>query len=157
MEHQIQPEPLDAPSATVFRYETPTSTEAKAVVPLCRSSQVMASVQVLNEGSANNLHAHPHLDGIYFVLRGRARFYTVGNQLIAELAQGEGVLVPRLCPYWFESCGGEQLELLQIETRDEPATDPGQFFTERIDYAPRKEVTTRLMQRTSTAETTAET
>jgi len=105
--------------ASVFRYRRPAELKTKrGIAPLVRSDILFSAVQVIREGGENSLHSHSAMDGFWFVLRGRARFYGAGDQLIAEIGQHEGVFVPRNVPYWFESVGDELLELLQVEAID---------------------------------------
>jgi mannose-6-phosphate isomerase-like protein (cupin superfamily) len=104
---------------TVFRYRRPDALKTKrGIAPLVRSDILFSAVQVIREGGENSLHSHSAMDGFWFVLRGRARFYGAGDTLIAEIGQHEGVFVPRNVPYWFESAGDELLELLQVEAID---------------------------------------
>lgn len=105
--------------AVVFRYRRPAELKTKrGISPLVRSDILFSAVQVIREGGENSLHSHAAMDGFWFVLRGRARFYGAEDKLIAEIGQHEGVFVPRNVPYWFESVGDELLELLQVEAID---------------------------------------
>ena len=105
--------------ATVFRYKRPAELKTKrGIAPLVRSDILFSAVQVIREGGENSLHSHAAMDGFWFVLRGRARFYGDGDKLIGDIGQHEGVFVPRNTPYWFESVGDELLELLQVEAID---------------------------------------
>ena len=105
--------------ASVFRYRRPAELKSrKGIAPLARSDILFSAVQVIREGGENSLHSHSAMDGFWFVLRGRARFYGAGDKLIGEIGQHEGVFVPRNVPYWFESVGDELLELLQVEAID---------------------------------------
>jgi mannose-6-phosphate isomerase-like protein (cupin superfamily) len=105
--------------ASVFRYSRPEQLKTKrGIAPLVRSDILFSSVQIIREGGENSLHSHAAMDGFWFVLRGRARFYGAGDKLIGEIGQHEGVFVPRNVPYWFESVGDELLELLQVEAID---------------------------------------
>jgi mannose-6-phosphate isomerase-like protein (cupin superfamily) len=100
---------------TVFRYAKPTLVKAKrGIAPLVRSDILFSAVQVIREGGENSLHSHSAMDGFWFVLQGRARFYGEGDKLIAEIGRHEGVFVPRNAPYWFESAGDEVLELMEV-------------------------------------------
>ena len=63
-------------TATVFGYQRPEKLEkGKGIVRLCRSDIVYSTVQVLQDGGENNMHAHPAQDGIWIVLKGRVKFY----------------------------------------------------------------------------------
>lgn len=102
-----------------FVYRKPEEIKSRrALVPIVRSDIMMAMIQVIKEGGEQSLHAHSNLDGFWFVLGGRARFYGERDELIAELGKHEGVYIPREYPYWFEAVGGEPLELLQVEASD---------------------------------------
>jgi len=125
------------PTAQLFRYEKPEVDRAKAITFLCRTDRLIGAVQVIKQGGENNLHAHRHMDGMWMVLAGRARFYGEGNQLLAELGRYEGIMVPRGFQYWFESAGDEDLELLQVEASDVAFKDATRE-TDRVDYAPPK-------------------
>ena len=57
----------------------------------------------------------PNVLGVTLALEG---IEGAGDKLIAEIAEHEGVFVPRNVPYWFESVGDELLELLQVEAID---------------------------------------
>jgi len=105
--------------ASVFRYRRPEELKTRrGIAPLARSDILFSAVQIIREGGENSLHSHSAMDGFWFVLRGRARFYGAGDKLIGEIGQHEGVFVPRNVPYWFESIGDELLELLQVEAID---------------------------------------
>jgi mannose-6-phosphate isomerase-like protein (cupin superfamily) len=123
--------------AKLISYERPVLKDGqpKAVKLLARSDRAFFAVQVVREGGENNLHSHAHVDGFWFVLSGRARFYTTGDELLGEFGPNEGVLVPREYPYWFESCGAEDLEILQFEASDVALGEPN---ADRTDHAPQK-------------------
>ncbi len=124
-------------NAKLIKYQRPTLKEdqPKAVKMLARSDRAFFAVQVVREGGENNLHSHEHVDGFWFVLSGRARFYTTDDELLGECGPLEGVLVPREFPYWFESCGEDELEILQFEASDVVLGEPN---TDRVDHTPRK-------------------
>ena len=119
--------------ARVFKYTRPELEGANTKVWLCRSDIMFAGVKVIREGGENNLHSHTALDGFWFVLSGRARFYGEGDKVIAELGKHEGVHIPRDFAYWFEAVGDEVLELLQVESIDRRVAN------HRVDHAPRTE------------------
>jgi mannose-6-phosphate isomerase-like protein (cupin superfamily) len=123
--------------AKVMRYERPVLKEGqpKAVKMLGRTDRAFFAVQLVNEGGENNLHYHAHVDGFWFVLSGRARFYTTDDELLGDFGPLEGVVIPRGYPYWFESASDEPLELLQFEASD---TVFGQPNEDRVDHAPQK-------------------
>ncbi len=124
--------------AQLITYERPTLKEGqpKAVRMLARSDRAFFAIQLVRDGGENNLHSHEHVDGFWFVLKGRARFYTTEDEVLGDFGPLEGVLVPRGFPYWFESCGDEELEVLQFEASD---VELGQPNTDRVDHAPRKD------------------
>lgn len=120
--------------ATVFDYQRPEVLEkAKTVVWLCRTDIVFSAVQVVKEGGETNLHAHTANDGIWMVLKGRAKFYGIDDAVLAELGPLQGIQIPRGFFYWFESASSEPLELLQIEAIDKSVE------RKRIDMTPKRE------------------
>jgi mannose-6-phosphate isomerase-like protein (cupin superfamily) len=98
-----------------FRYDRPAPSERpKDVVNLVRSGLLKVHVQIVREGGENNLHYHTHSETAWMVLRGQARFYGVGDALLAELGPQEGIFLPGGARYWFEKVGTEDLEILQM-------------------------------------------
>ena len=81
---------------------------------LVTNSKVISTVQVMKKGEKNAMHAHRDQDGYWFILAGRVRFHGVGEEILAELGPKEGVFVPHLTRYWFESVGDEPLEILRV-------------------------------------------
>lgn len=123
-------EPSRTPVA--FKYDKPETLEkSRTVVWLARTDRLISDVQVLKEGGENTLHSHTHLDGFWFVLNGRAKFYGEGDTVLADLGKHEGVLIPRGCMYWFESASDEPLELLQIEASDKSIGSQEELMSDR--------------------------
>jgi len=128
-------------TATVFGYQTPASLEkGKGIVRLCRSDIVYSSVQVLQSGGENNMHAHPAQDGIWIVLKGRVKFYGKGDVVLAELGPLQGIHIPRGFYYWFESASPEMLEILQVEAIDKSVKN------ERLNMTPPKDFATEIQR-----------
>ncbi|HZU08108.1 MAG TPA: cupin domain-containing protein [Chloroflexota bacterium] len=119
-----------------FKYIRPAVDRPKTIVWLAKTDRLFATVQVITHGGETNLHAHSHLDGVWFVLRGRARFYSDLNTVAAELGEYEGILIPRGAKYWFESVGDEPLEILQVECSDIPLRTHEELMADRTDYTP---------------------
>ena len=122
---------------TIFKHERRESTRSKTVQVLCRSDIVFGAIQTVRQGGETNLHSHDRLDGFWFVLSGRARFYTTDDVVIADLGPRDGILIPRDYPYWFERVGDEELELLQVEASTVALERLSDFGDKRKDYAPR--------------------
>jgi mannose-6-phosphate isomerase-like protein (cupin superfamily) len=135
--------------ATVFRFEAQELRHDRAVKVLCHSDLMLGAAQTIRAGGENNLHAHEYLDGVWFVLSGRARFYTTDDELVADLGPREGVLIPRLFPYWFESSGDEALEILQIEASVKPVDSLRGFGEGRINYTPLTDEMLTVMSETT--------
>jgi mannose-6-phosphate isomerase-like protein (cupin superfamily) len=130
---------LDDPTKMkAFRYETPPVEGPKKIVWLARTDRMFATMQVVTEGGETNLHKHSHVDGFWFVLKGRAKFYSDETTLAAELGPSEGMLVPRGVKYWFESVGAEPLEILQIECADVAVTSMQELASDRTDFSPQR-------------------
>lgn len=119
------------------------STEIQEGLPkqarlLCRTDRMIGVIQVIRKGGENNLHSHAHLDGMWTVLEGRARFYGEGDKPIAELGRYEGILIPRGFKYWFESAGDEVLVLHQVEASDIAMTSISDVMKDRVNHEPEK-------------------
>ena len=116
-----------------FKYEKPSDqSQAKGIVSLCQTDIIRGAVQVIREGGDNNLHSHTGMDGFWMVLKGRARWYGPGDEILGEFGPHEGIVMPRNSEYWFESCGDEELELLQVVAFDRSVKN------ERVDVNPPK-------------------
>lgn len=98
-----------------FSYRKPSEgVRTKHLVRLGRGGQVRGIVQVVKkDGGENNLHYHTSSDSLWFVLKGRVRFYGVGDKVLGEFGEHEGIITPAYSRYWFENVGEEDLELLQ--------------------------------------------
>lgn len=110
-----------------FSYQRPSDVvRSKALVRLGRGGHVRGVVQVVKkDGGENNLHYHTTADSLWFVLKGRVRFYGVGDKFLGEFGQHEGIITPAYSRYWFENAGDEDLELLQcgaLATEDQQNT-----------------------------------
>ena len=128
-------------TATPFGYETPDNlVKGKGIVRLCRSDIVYATVQVLQDGGENNMHAHPAQDGVWIVLKGRVKFYGKDNAVLAELGPMQGIHIPRGFYYWFESSSTEKLEILQLEAIDKSVKN------ERLNATPQKDFATEVQR-----------
>jgi mannose-6-phosphate isomerase-like protein (cupin superfamily) len=126
--------------AKVMKYVLPSTSDfsGKAVIRMAQSDILFGNVQVISEGGDNNLHSHAGMDGFWFVLKGKARFYGPTNdEVIAEIGPHEGVFIPRNFPYWFEKIGDEDLEILQVEAIDRSVRN------ERTDYTDVKTASTQ--------------
>lgn len=118
----------------VFTYETPpASGKPKDVAWLSKSSLLNVIVQVVHDGGENNLHYHTNSETVWMVMRGRVRFYGVGDTVLGELGEREAILMPGGARYWFEKAGDGDLELLQIL-----AVDRGQGEHERVNVEAHK-------------------
>ena len=65
-----------------FTYAKPDTSgpRPKQIVQLVRGELAGVSAQIVKEGGENNLHYHTGRDGLWFVLRGRVRFYGVARR-----------------------------------------------------------------------------
>ncbi|MEJ5979516.1 cupin domain-containing protein [Novosphingobium sp. PS1R-30] len=116
-----------------FRYKAPENPKRdRALVPLVKTQTLLSMVQVFRGGGGEQeLHMHTAMDGFWFVLSGRARFYGEGDELVADLGPHEGVLVPAGAKYWFEAGDCEQLELLQVESIDHRLKNEVVYYADR--------------------------
>jgi mannose-6-phosphate isomerase-like protein (cupin superfamily) len=102
--------------ARVIRYEMPESKRDRHIVSFGRTDSMMVFMQVLLRSGESSLHKHPNTDSFWWVVRGKAAFYTTDHELLAELEPEHGVLLPRDYPYYFSAVGKDHLEILQIES-----------------------------------------
>jgi len=116
-----------------FRYRAPEALKReRALVPLVKTQTLLSMVQVFRgKGGEQELHMHTAMDGFWFVLKGRARFYGEGDTLVADLGPHEGILVPAGAKYWFEAGDSEQLELLQVEAVDHRNKNEVVYYADR--------------------------
>src|SRR5689334_18299597 len=114
----------------VFRYQTPdTRGRPRVIKRLGLADVLFAGVQVLQPGAGNVMHSHSGMDGLYFVLKGRIRFYGEGDVLLGEFGPHEGVVMPRDTPYWFEAAGDEEAEMLHVEAFDRRVANRKKLFS----------------------------
>jgi mannose-6-phosphate isomerase-like protein (cupin superfamily) len=104
------------PEARTYQYVPPEfqGNRGTAKCRLAETDLATFAVKRIREGGENTLHMHPNADGFWTVLHGRVRFYTTDDAVVAELGPMEGVVIPRTFPYWFESVGDVDLEILQV-------------------------------------------
>jgi len=139
------PAKRQATAAKVVKYTKPEILKTKAFIPLAKSDVMLAAVQVFRSGGETSFHTHTGMDGLWFVLRGRARFYGGTDKddktLIAECGAHEGVFLPRHVWYWFEQVGDEELEVLQVESfaKGEP-NKTVRHQQQRQDHAPGSDI-----------------
>ncbi|MFB6096575.1 MAG: cupin domain-containing protein [Haloferacaceae archaeon] len=134
----------DAPK--VFDCEQPAGDHKKILQPLVSTDLLSADVQVVREGGANTLHYHTGQDGLFVVLDGAARFYRSEDEVLAELDELEGILIPHGTEYWFESADGEPMHLLHVAALSETIDDErvtvvaGESSTTHVDEERGQEV-----------------
>jgi quercetin dioxygenase-like cupin family protein len=85
----------------------------KMHVKLAGTDSCRASVQILVKGGDNNLHYHPNMDLIYWVLKGKVEFYGPEDKLLGVYGENEGIMLPENSRYWFKGISDEA-HLLQI-------------------------------------------
>jgi mannose-6-phosphate isomerase-like protein (cupin superfamily) len=125
-------------SAVKFKCVEPEFDKGKRVFTLALTDRLSAGVQYIKEGGENNLHSHNYMDGIYFVVKGRARFYGEGDAVIGEVGSNEGMLITRGFKYWFESIGDEALQLLLVHAFDRAMTSSKEIDSDRVDHNPKR-------------------
>jgi mannose-6-phosphate isomerase-like protein (cupin superfamily) len=118
-----------------FSYKKPTGFDRpKVTVRLGQTDVLRGHIQVIREGGENNLHYHSKVDGMFTVLKGRARFYGPGDELLGEFGPLEGIVIPRNARYWFESVGEEEAEIMLVQGFHEHGAEK----SGRTDSAPRR-------------------
>jgi len=116
-----------------FKYDNPRRDGGKTIVNLGQTDVVRGLVQIVKKGEGdNNLHLHTGMDSLWFVLKGRVKFYGENDEELGEYGPQEGLIMPRNNVYWFAAVGDEDLELLQCVGYDRDVKN------ERVDMAERK-------------------
>jgi len=112
---------------STFSYKKPDAAiNSKGFVKLSRGEHIRGAVQIVKKnGGENNLHYHTHAETLWFVIKGKVRFYGPEDVVLGEFGPGEGIVTPRYSRYWFENCGEEDLELLQVAASPEPGLKSG--------------------------------
>ena len=121
---------------TTFRYAKPEGIGAgKGRVNLAQTGHLRGVVQIVKkDGGENNLHYHTNSDSLWMVIKGRARFYGPGDEVIGEFGPNEGTVTPAYSRYWFENVGEGELELLQVVA----ILDRQDKSTGRTDVSPQR-------------------
>jgi mannose-6-phosphate isomerase-like protein (cupin superfamily) len=119
-----------------FSFGSGPGDATKDIDIFCRTEGAIAALQVLRyrHSGEPRLHSHKGLDGFWFVLSGRVRFYTADDVVIADLGPREGILIPRGYPYWFESVSDEVSEVLQVEVSDKPLRTMNDVRAGRVSH-----------------------
>lgn len=117
-----------------FAYQKPAEQKdrdgepmVKQIANLMRGDLLRLNVQIVKEGGENNLHYHTGGDTVWMVLKGAARFYGVGDKLLGEIGPNGGIHLPGGSRYWFEKIGAEDLEILQIVSKESRAAKPARI------------------------------
>jgi mannose-6-phosphate isomerase-like protein (cupin superfamily) len=117
-----------------FKYKKLTGDHKKQVAILGRTDHLVGMIQIVKEGGENNLHMHPHTDGIWMVLTGRAHFYGEDGMDLGEFGPHEGIVLPRGTKYRFEKTGDEDLEILAMQAFDVPLATVKEIQDDRINF-----------------------
>ena len=131
------------PAARTYRYVRPEFAPGRGTAKcrLAETDLATFAVKRIKDGGENELHMHPNADGFWTVLKGRVRFYTTDDELIADLGAMEGVVIPRTFPYWFESADeGQDLEILQVLVCSTPVEGTKRPAIRRVGLEPKKSV-----------------
>lgn len=104
----------------------------KTSAQLAKAGSLSIGVQVISpDGGETNLHSHPGVDSAWMVMGGKAKFYTKGDEVVAELDKNEVISIPAGTPYWFKAGDDQPLVILHMTCKD-----PSIKGSPRLDYAP---------------------
>jgi mannose-6-phosphate isomerase-like protein (cupin superfamily) len=108
----------------VFHVHPPLLEQGKMTTTLATTDLIAVQVAVGRPGGETVFHYHTGEDQIFLVLAGQARFYTDEDAEVATIGQFQGILVPRLSRYWFESASDEMLVYVRVgaKAQNEPMT-----------------------------------
>jgi mannose-6-phosphate isomerase-like protein (cupin superfamily) len=103
-------------------------TTRKAFVDIVKDDNTEVYVQIINDGGDNNLHYHPNMNSVFYVLKGRVKIYGPDDLLYKDCGVNDGVYMPADTRYWFEVTGDEEAWLLHVVTLPK-----GRKMTKRIN------------------------
>lgn len=107
---QQVPEPFQ-----YFRVRVPLLEFGKRNFVIAGSDLIRVQAQVIASGGETNVHSHGGNDALWLVLQGKARFNTIGNQVVVTIGKHEGIVIPSDTPYSFESASdGENLVIVRL-------------------------------------------
>jgi mannose-6-phosphate isomerase-like protein (cupin superfamily) len=106
----------------IFNVRPPLLEQGKQTTTLATTDLITAQVSVGKPGGETVFHYHTGEDQIFLVLAGQARFYTDEDRVVATIGPNQGILVPRLGRYWFESASDETLVYVRVgaKAQNEP-------------------------------------
>ncbi len=70
------------------------------------------------EGGENQMHCHFDQDHTFYVLQGQATFHLEKDENVVVVGEGEGVLLPRMAYYRFQSSGDEKLIMIRVSNSE---------------------------------------
>jgi mannose-6-phosphate isomerase-like protein (cupin superfamily) len=116
-----------------FSYHRPDGIpeDCKATIKMARADNEDVVMQILNGEGGENLHYHANMDSVFFVLKGRVRFYGRSDAVIGEYGPLEGLINPSGARYRFEKLGDEEVLMLQVGIYPE-----GRKAAKRLDASP---------------------
>jgi mannose-6-phosphate isomerase-like protein (cupin superfamily) len=101
-------------AATVYNMRTPYLDQGRTTDVRARTDVMTITAKVYAEGGENAMHHHVHEDHTFFVLEGEATFHVETDDNIQVVQKNEGILLPRLCNYWFHSSGMDNLVMIRV-------------------------------------------
>jgi mannose-6-phosphate isomerase-like protein (cupin superfamily) len=112
----------DAAEMRIFEVRPQLLEQGKQTTTLATTDLITAQVAVGKPGGETVFHYHTGEDQIFLVLAGEARFYTDEDRVVATIGRYQGILVPRLGRYWFESASDEPLVYVRVgaKAQNEP-------------------------------------
>jgi mannose-6-phosphate isomerase-like protein (cupin superfamily) len=107
--------------------------EKKSNFRLASAEHEKVVVLIVNEGGDNNLHYHLGMDSVYFVMKGRVRFYSADGSVFGEYGPDEGIIMPAGARYRFEKIGTEEVQIFSVAVYPQ-----GSAGSDRVNVTPPK-------------------
>jgi mannose-6-phosphate isomerase-like protein (cupin superfamily) len=101
-------------TATIYNMRTPYLEQGRTTDVRARTEIMTVTAKVYAEGGENAMHHHVHEDHTFFVLEGEATFHIETDDNVQVVKKNEGVMLPRLVNYWFQSSGEDNLVMIRI-------------------------------------------
>jgi quercetin dioxygenase-like cupin family protein len=125
-----------------FDVRPPLLEQGKMTTTLAATDLITAQVSVGKPGGETIFHYHPGEDQIFLVLQGQATFYTDEDREVATIGRYQGILMPRMGRYWFESASDETLVYVRIGAMGQ--NEPGGL--ERLGPPLREKIDAKILE-----------
>jgi mannose-6-phosphate isomerase-like protein (cupin superfamily) len=126
--------PSPPAEASFFSLTGQLLAQGREDTPLAATDLLKLRLKVYAAGGENAMHMHPYEDHSFIVLQGQATFFIGTDDNVKVLNKNEGVMLPRLVPYWFQSSAAENLVMIRVGAAEKWPED-GRAFPDGRPFA----------------------